>query len=189
MYICHMTLITRIPLVEILVENSTYSSSSALRQRLVLELGWEDSCSNEDCPVQSSTWRGNPLTLQLDHINGIRTDNRIENLRILCPNCHSQTDTWCGKNMNAISKKRNKIKHRDHTTIEPSVLARISEIAPLAKKARTQHKSDDPKVLASKELNEILMSLHSEGYTLHALSDASGIAYTSVRTRIMRAKT
>ena len=39
-------------------------------------------------------WNGNSLSLQLDHINGIHTDNRIENLRMLCPNCHSQTETF-----------------------------------------------------------------------------------------------
>ena len=43
-------------------------------------------------------WEGNPLVLHLDHINGDKYDNRLENLRILCPNCHSQTDTFCGKN-------------------------------------------------------------------------------------------
>lgn len=43
-------------------------------------------------------WNGVSLTLQIDHINGIRNDNRKENLRWLCPNCHSQTDTYCGKN-------------------------------------------------------------------------------------------
>ena len=39
-------------------------------------------------------WQGNPRTLHLDHINGIHNDNRFENLRLLCPNCHSQTDTY-----------------------------------------------------------------------------------------------
>lgn len=43
-------------------------------------------------------WNGKDLKLQLDHINGIRTDHRLENLRLVCPNCHSQTDTFCAKN-------------------------------------------------------------------------------------------
>lgn len=42
-------------------------------------------------------WNGKKLTLQIDHINGIATDNRINNLRVLCPNCHSQTDTFAGR--------------------------------------------------------------------------------------------
>lgn len=45
-------------------------------------------------------WQGKPITLDLDHINGINNDNRIENLRYLCPNCHSQTPTHRGKNRN-----------------------------------------------------------------------------------------
>jgi 5-methylcytosine-specific restriction endonuclease McrA len=45
-----------------------------------------------------ATWRDQPLPLHLDHINGDHTNNRLENLRILCSNCHSITDTWCGRN-------------------------------------------------------------------------------------------
>jgi hypothetical protein len=45
-----------------------------------------------------SEWRGRPLSIQIDHVNGIRDDHRIENLRMLCPNCHSQTDTFAAKN-------------------------------------------------------------------------------------------
>jgi hypothetical protein len=43
-------------------------------------------------------WQGKPTPLELDHINGINYDNRLENLRLLCPNCHAQTDTYRGRN-------------------------------------------------------------------------------------------
>ena len=43
-------------------------------------------------------WRGRPLSIQIDHVNGIRDDHRLENLRMLCPNCHSQTDTFAARN-------------------------------------------------------------------------------------------
>jgi 5-methylcytosine-specific restriction endonuclease McrA len=53
-----------------------------------------------ECTVchNSGTWLGRPLPLSVDHVNGISNDNRIENLRYLCPNCHNQTDTFGGKN-------------------------------------------------------------------------------------------
>ena len=51
-------------------------------------------------------WNRKPLTLRLDHINGIRNDHRLENLRFLCPNCDSQTDTYGGRNF-----KRDRIKY------------------------------------------------------------------------------
>lgn len=43
-------------------------------------------------------WRGLPIALELHHINGRGQDNRLENLKLLCPNCHSQTDSWGGRN-------------------------------------------------------------------------------------------
>lgn len=48
---------------------------------------------------QGREWNQKPLVLQIDHINGINSDNRIENLRFLCPNCHSQTETFGTKNL------------------------------------------------------------------------------------------
>ena len=54
-------------------------------------------------------WLDKTLALELDHINGINNDNRLENLRWLCPNCHAITDTYCGKN---IKNKSEKIENR-----------------------------------------------------------------------------
>lgn len=80
------------PLEEILVSNSSWlGTPQKLKKRLVNELGFEDKCS--ECGI-SCVYNGKPLTLQLDHINGDNRDNRLENLRILCPNCHSQTSTY-----------------------------------------------------------------------------------------------
>ena len=62
--------------------------------RRLLRLGWDYHCA--ECGINE--WRGRPLRLHLDHINGISNDNRFENLRLVCPNCHSQTDTYCGRN-------------------------------------------------------------------------------------------
>ena len=52
----------------------------------------------------SDSWNNKPITLQLDHINGINNDNRLENLRFLCPNCHSQTETFCGGNVSKMPR-------------------------------------------------------------------------------------
>lgn len=59
-------------------------------------------------------WNGKRISLELDHINGNHQDNSLDNLRIICPNCHSQTDNNCGKNV----KKSNPAVH----SFGPSVL-------------------------------------------------------------------
>lgn len=81
---------------EILIENSPYANISCLKKRLVNENRLEYKCYK--CGI--SEWNGEILSLHLDHINGKNNDHRIENLRFLCPNCHSQTDTYAGKNKN-----------------------------------------------------------------------------------------
>ena len=175
---------TKHSLEEILVEGSSYASGSLLKKRLISEKGWEDRCMNPTCPSPSSEWDGKPLVLHLDHINGDHSDNRIENLRILCPNCHSQTLTYCGKKNTPFQYK----KKRDPSTIDALTVARIKELVPLAKYARRQHQEDDPKVQASKELNKILSDLYDDGYTYDALSKVCEIKVHSVRARILKTR-
>lgn len=85
------------PLAEILKINVYYNTSN-LRLRLLKAGLLQNICSICSSPP---IWNNKHLTLQLDHINGVRSDNRITNLRIVCPNCHTQTDTFAGK----LSKK------------------------------------------------------------------------------------
>ena len=84
----------KIELDTVLVENSTYHSYK-LKNRLLKEGIKQHKC--EWCGIVE--WNGKPAPIELDHINGVRTDNRLENLRILCPNCHAQTKTYRGRNI------------------------------------------------------------------------------------------
>lgn len=86
---------------QILIENSTYSTSK-LKKRLYEE-GYKSRCC-EMCG-QGEEWRGRKMSLILDHINGINNDNRLENLRIVCPNCNATLETHCRGN-NKINKKK-----------------------------------------------------------------------------------
>ena len=77
-----------------LCEHSSLSTANA--KALVYKLGLkENKC--EICGI--SEWQGKPLVCELHHINGDSTDNRIENLQILCPNCHSQTENFRSRNI------------------------------------------------------------------------------------------
>lgn len=81
-------------LKDVMVEGSTYNTKD-LKRRLIREGLLKNQCS---ICGQQPMWNGKPLTLIMDHINGIRDDNRFENLRIVCPHCNMQLDTSNGKN-------------------------------------------------------------------------------------------
>jgi Zn finger protein HypA/HybF involved in hydrogenase expression len=80
-------------LADVLVEGSSYS-----RKKLKLRL-YETGLKQRSCELcgQGEVWRGKPMALILDHVNGVPDDNRLENLRIVCPNCNSTFDTHCGR--------------------------------------------------------------------------------------------
>lgn len=77
----------------VLVKDSTYQNTGSLKRRLLKQGLLRYSCY--ECGI--STWREKPLALQLDHIDGNRANNTIENLRLICPNCDSQQPTYRGK--------------------------------------------------------------------------------------------
>jgi hypothetical protein len=83
----------RIPLPAILVEGSTYSRGH-LKRRL-----YEEGVKERRCELcgQGEKWHGVRMALILDHVNGVPNDNRIENLRIVCPNCAATLETHCGR--------------------------------------------------------------------------------------------
>jgi 5-methylcytosine-specific restriction endonuclease McrA len=88
------TRLTRLDDSQVFVENSTYSRVHIKRR--IVESGLIKYCCVE-CGIIDK-YNGKPIVLDLDHINGIRDDNRLINLRFLCPNCHSQQSTSNGRN-------------------------------------------------------------------------------------------
>lgn len=106
-----------LPLESILTKDSSYNRTK-LKERLFSEGIKEYKC--ECCGI--SEWRGKPISLQLHHINGNHNDNRLENLQILCPNCHSQTENFSSKKRNtSIIRKADSLNVEDKNLIMNTV--------------------------------------------------------------------
>ena len=77
--------------LEVILKKSR--SRCTIKRRLLMAGQLRNQC--DFCGLRE--WRRQPISIQIDHINGVRDDHRLENLRMLCPNCHSQTETYAGK--------------------------------------------------------------------------------------------
>ena len=133
---------------ELFTENNLHGRCT-LKKRIIKEklIPYKCACCGRD-PI----WNGKELVLVLDHINGINNDNRLENLRFLCPNCNAQQDTFCGKhkkkkitneekeklqilNQERLQEKINRIKNYD---IDFHKFGWVEQVAKLEKTSHTQ---------------------------------------------------
>lgn len=136
----------KIPLEEVLVQNSSYDRSH-LKERLYKEGLKKPICEMEGCG-QGEIWLGKKISLILDHINGVWNDNRIENLRIVCPMCNAALPTHAGRNIKnkkpKILKGRPKERPEIRKVVRPSKeeLAKLLWESPTIQIAKTYGVSD-----------------------------------------------
>lgn len=83
---------TRCPEDVLVQHDGKQRTRTYLLRRALREVGVPEQCA--ECGV-GPEWLGRPMTLEVDHVSGDWRDDRRENLRLLCPNCHATTDTWC----------------------------------------------------------------------------------------------
>lgn len=124
------------PMEDILSNKYEFHSSSHLLKRLVNEGYKEYRC--EECGINS--WMGKDITLQLEHIDGNHSNNNLNNLKILCPNCHSQTSTFAGRNVDhSDAKRRKRVGKAKHKLLKPKILKTMPPISreDLKQKIRT----------------------------------------------------
>jgi Zn finger protein HypA/HybF involved in hydrogenase expression len=80
--------------LEDIFNGECYTSSHRLKNRLIKEGVFERKCYK----CQNREWLGQPIAIELEHIDGKHENNSKENLTLLCPNCHAQTESYRGKN-------------------------------------------------------------------------------------------
>jgi hypothetical protein len=150
-------------------ENSSYMNRNQIKARL-LRSGVPNKCAA--CGL-GPRWNGRPLVLQLEHVNGVFNDNRIGNLALLCPNCHSQTETFTGRNRTATKVPCKHCSHLIHPTAQRCAVCRRWQV-----KRTGRPKIDWP------ETQELRRMVASSSFS--AVARTLGVSDTAVHKRLRR---
>lgn len=169
---------------QILVKDSSYKSSTTLKKRLIRAGLLEYRCYT--CGINE--WQNKEIVLELDHKNGDRFDHRLDNLRLLCPNCHSQTVTFSSKNKKeykisdslkrAVLDGRKKQKHKKNKCKDcgKGILPESTQCKSCYGKAREKTKIDWPSV------EELYKMVHETSYK--EVGRKLGVSDNAVRKRL-----
>lgn len=151
---------TKRSFVDLLVAKAPRSTSTSFIKRKIMKAG----LLPEVCSIcgLGPVWQGQPLVLALDHINGDHRDFRLENLRLLCPNCHSQTPTFAGR------------RHRTSTVVCSSCGGYKATSSGVCRTCRAKQRSARPLV---SELS-VLLDQHP---SLASIGRLFGVTATTVR--------
>ncbi len=171
-----------IPDEKVFIANSKFLNNTNIKKRLLKEKILEYKCYEQNCGIDS--WHGQKLSLQLEHINGDHTDNRIENLTLLCPNCHSLTPTFC-RGQKRINKTTS-ISVVNTTIQESGCLDCNKSISSSAKRCKSCSKKLQPKKIIWPDKYTLLEMLEQSSYL--AVGKQLGVSDNAVRKHLKNSR-
>jgi len=177
-----------IPIECVLVENSTYGSTNRLKKRLI-KLGYfVKKCYR----CNRKRWLRKEIPLQLEHIDGNRINNKIDNLTLLCPNCHAQTPTYCRgskKYKESMKEKEKIIRNRvlRNKRIFEDTKRKKKQMEYINNKIKEDRKKAKKKILNFRLSSISSVDLKKYGW-VQKLSILWGVSHTQVRRFLKRTK-
>lgn len=172
------------PLKEILIKNSDFLWNDKIKKKILKANLLNYECSN--CKINE--WLGKKLSLHLDHINGICNDNRIENLRFLCPNCHSQTETFCSKSKTIgrakLKEKQILQKRKQSLQKQKECLDCNNKISKASKRCKSCASKLQPTKINWPPIEKLIEMVEESNYS--ATGRALGVSDNAIRKHIKK---